>query len=182
MDEKKLRGKRRELCRLALARSDIAAALAACDQLVELSAHEQLAGDIGTALMNSLIVSYARPFTEGRPLGKLPDKWSKFSSRHDQETHALLMDLRRQTVAHNDSTLRKVYVAPAGGPLFETGQHTTGLGVAVTSWVPSPERVAAARQLCMTLGTRINDEVERLLDELYGDLPPGGKPFEIPID
>ena len=81
---------------MAVARSDIAAALEAAKLL-----HERVS-KIGEPLYVPLFVAtvtaYARPFKKSEPYGALPARWSKFSNGRSQLMHEELIkarDLRR---------------------------------------------------------------------------------------
>ena len=175
-----VREKKRNLYRLALARSDIAAAMEGCDHLLR----EQI--DVSHALYwtlhNGIVVSYGRPFTRNRPYGPLDEKWSTFEDPRFAELHALLMDLRHKTVAHSDLAMRKVFIVPAGARMFETGRRNTALGTAVQNWAVPTSTWSEIREHCLELGSSINIEVETELQLLYrgGFYTP--QPFELNFD
>lgn len=168
--------KKRELYKLAVARSDIKAAMGACDLL--LAEDLNRADDRYVALHNAMIVSYGRPFTANRPLGPLAARWTRFENERFCELHKDLLELRHKTVAHSDLELRKVFVVTAGAKLFETGETSNGLGLAVQNWALPQSTISDVRDLCMELGSSLSLEVETELQILYSGLY-APEPFEL---
>jgi len=179
-ESKRLNQKKKELYKLAVARSDVTAALDTCNLL--LPRVKSLKDALYFPLLNAIIVCYARPFTQNKPFGPLSKKWQRFSSKRFQETHEVLLTLRDKTIAHSDLKIRKVFVHPSGVPLARTGIVTQGLGIAVSNQALPLERIQEVRDLCYDLGYRLNIEAEKMLKSLFGSkhLPP--ESFELTFD
>jgi hypothetical protein len=161
------RPRERELFQLGMARADIAAAMAACDLVLE--EHRDASDALYRALIDSIIVSYARPFTRNKPVGPLPPEWSAFEHTIDSRTHEQLLALRHRTVAHSDYAVRKVYVlTDERETMFGVQQRVPALGIGVSSEILTTWSVAATRQLCDRLGSRLSERVEALIEELFG--------------
>lgn len=171
-ESKRLNQKKKELYKLAVARSDVTAALDTCDLL--LPRVKTLRDTLYFPLQNAIIVCYARPFTQNKPFGPLSNKWQKFSTKRLQETHELLLTLRDKTIAHSDLKIRKVFIHPPGTPLARTGIVTDNLGLAISNQALPLERIQEVRDLCYDLGYRLNIEAEKMLKFLFGSkhLPP----------
>jgi hypothetical protein len=151
-DEPKVEIKR-TLYRLAVARSDLAAALEGCNHLLT----ERI--DVGSLLYwtmhNGIVVSYGRPFTRNKPFGPISGDWEPLVRFAD--LHRELLDLRHNCVAHSDHEMRKVFIVPAGARLFQTGDETTiGLGLAVQNWALPRAKWEDVRRLCLELGGSID--------------------------
>jgi hypothetical protein len=77
--------KKKELYQLAVARSDITAALKTCDLIIQQV--KEIGNDLYQPLFHVIVIAYARPFTRNKPFGPLPSEWSKFSDPAFQEMH-----------------------------------------------------------------------------------------------
>src|SRR5574341_438635 len=102
--EQRFAARKRELYRLALARTDIGQARDACRFFLDnvSSYHHPLY----VALYAAIVVSYARPFIQSRTLGALPSRWARFSHPRLQKTHNKLMQARNEIIASSDVTGR----------------------------------------------------------------------------
>jgi hypothetical protein len=172
--------KKKELYQLAVARSDIKAAMSTCNLIIQ---HvRELGSDLYSPLFHAIVIAYARPFTKNRPLGRLPEEWSTFSNPQAQELHDELIKSRDQYIAHSDKEVRKVRIFPHGAPLGETGLKSGGVSLTVRTMAFSISWFQDVRSLCLDLGTRLNKRVEDLLTELYAgrEMPP--KAFELTFD
>src|SRR5437773_2561704 len=159
--------KKRDLHRLAVARSDIAAALEACNLL--LANVDHLGHDLYQPLFHAIAISYARPFTANRPLGSLPAKWSRYANPGFQEAHDQLLSVRNQFVAHSDQDERTVQIVPPYVTVPGANTHYDKVGVGVRTVVFPIENFVVVRDMCLDIGRRIEKAIDPLLDELYKD-------------
>jgi hypothetical protein len=172
--------KKKELYQLAIARSDITAAMTTCDLIIQ---HvKELGSDLYQPLFHAMVIAYARPFTHNKPLGRLPGEWSKFSDPHFQEAHDALIRSRHQYIAHSDEEIKKVLIFPHGAALGETGLKSGGISLTVKtmgfplSWFPY------IRNLCLDLGSRLDVRVNNLLAELYAERKLPAEAFPLTFD
>lgn len=157
--------RKRDLHRLAVARSDIKAALEACNLL--LANVDHLGHDLYQPLFHAIAISYARPFTANRPLGSLPAKWSRYTNPRFQEAHDELLSIRNQFVAHSDQDERTVQIVPPYVTIPGTTTHYDRVGVGVRTVGFPIENFGVVRRMCLDIGRRIEKEIDALLDELY---------------
>lgn len=175
-----VREKKRNLYRLAIARSDVAAAMAGCRHLIDVRI--EAGHPLYWTLHNGIVISYCRPFTRNKPYGPLPAKYSTFDDPELRELHSELLDLRDKCVAHSDYDRRKVFIVPHGAALFDTGRAAKGLGTAVQNWALPLAKWEDVHSLCMELGSSISVDAETELQMLYsGDLYTP-EPFELRLD
>jgi hypothetical protein len=174
----------------AIARSDITAALHAAEILQAL--HRQAGGDayapmrrtIFFPVLHALVISYSRPFVATRTSPHLQGRWARFDATRLQQAHEEVIAMRNDFVAHRDEDQRQVTVYPDGSytpPGFPSANK--GLGISTSSVVLGAPIIDAFAECCADVGRRLNSEVERLLQELYGartDLP--RQPFEVSDD
>lgn len=176
--------RKRELYRLLLARSDITAALEAC-RLFR-SQVDKLGHPLYYPLFAAIVVCYARPFTKNRPLGPLPNKWATFAHPMAQKTHDQILDARHQLIAHSDIDARGAMIVPPGFVVGrDEGKELVSDEVAVQTTVDyfplSFFRVNAWRVI-HDLGSRLNEAIEPVVDELYQGMELPARPFTIRID
>lgn len=62
------------------------------------------------ALMTSICVVYAKPFTSNKPVGELSARFGKYSDPVLREFHASLLDWRDGFYAHTEAELFKIHV------------------------------------------------------------------------
>lgn len=173
MDGKRLE-KKKELYRLAVARSDITSAMDSCGLLLGEVGH--LTEDVYKAFQNkfyepmlqAIIIAYARPFSRNSPCGRLEPKWAEFNDERLKKIHDIVLTMRDQAVAHSDLAERKVKVMPSGAPIGETGQKLGGLSLAISKNIYNVAFIREVAKLCKFVGGRIDQEVENLKEELYG--------------
>jgi len=175
-----LSSRKKEFYKIVVARSDITAALTACDLF--LSKVKDLSDDLYFPLLNAIVVCYSRPFTSNKPLGPLSEKWHKFHNETFQKTHETILSLRNKTIAHSDLEIRKVFIYPAGTPIAKTGIKSHHLGVAISNHALPMERFPEIRATCFDLGYRLNIEAERELRSLFGNKNPPSRKFELTFD
>jgi hypothetical protein len=173
------------LYQIVVAVSDVGSALEACRML------RTLPGGIKDfrlydALSCAMIVCYARPFKKSKPLGRLPDEWSKFARSEFQDAHDDLVDARDRFIAHSDMTIRQVSICGPGTRAGQTelflGRDPGDIGVSISTQQFGPERLEVIEATILDLGTRLDATKQHALDELYGgmDLPRGA--FELRFD
>ncbi|MBW3670085.1 MAG: hypothetical protein KY432_00265 [Acidobacteria bacterium] len=171
--------RKRDLYRMIVARSDITAALGTCelilDQITDLS------DELLAPLYHAVVVSYARPFTANKPHGHLPSKWSKFREERLQRLHDSLIEQRHQYVAHSDADVRTVDIIPPGATIPQFGPAIS-LGVQVAMRLPDPGYFEDVRELCLNLGSRLNEAVSSELQELYRDMELPRARFRLRVD
>jgi hypothetical protein len=172
--------KKKELYRLAVARSDIRAAKTTCDLLIQ---HvEGLGDDLYQPLFHAIVIAYARPFTRNKPLGPLPAEWSKFSNAHFQETHDELIKARHQFIAHSDEEIRKAIIFPPGAPVGKTGLKSGGVSISIRTIAFPTSQFHHIRNLCHDLGSRLDRGVYAILADLYTDRKLPNKSFQLTFD
>ena len=160
--------RKRELHKLVVARSDVNAARHACEVL--LTRIKDLGDDLYMPLLYAAAISYGRPFSDNRPIGPLPGRWRRFDDPRLQKTHDDLLETRNKLVAHSDPAERTVDIYPPGAPLGKTGLVSGGVSVSIRlGGVFTIARFQDVYDTCMDLGGRLNDEVQALLQELYGN-------------
>jgi hypothetical protein len=170
--------KKRELARFAIALSDLALATQTCELM--LSERPGLADPRYWAYHTAIVNAYARPFTENKPLGKLPESVVKILTPAERELHNDILHDRKTASAHSDLSAKPVYYVPQGARLFETGQHAGGGFITSrTAWsFDLWERVLALTQ---KVGGHVQAEAFRLVDEAYGGLY-APDPIKIEVD
>jgi hypothetical protein len=167
--------RKRELCRLVLARSDVNAARHACNLLLKNVG--ALSDDLYEPLYYAVAISYARPFSANRPLGSLAPRWRRFADSRLQDAHTRLLEARNKSIAHSDH--RRVQIAPPGcpaqvGPVRAQFART---GVFVEHTYYKLDWFKDVRDTCVDLGHRLHQECEALLRELYDGRQLPAAPF-----
>lgn len=174
--------KKRELYKLLVARSDITASLNSCKQLLEMV--DGLGHKLYYPLFTAVVICYARPFTKNKPFGSLPEKWYKFNDAMLKEIHEDLLKARHELIAHSDMTVKEAYIIPPGYEMGKDGEKSiVSEFVAVqttTEYFPRP-MFEKAHKLCMFQGSRLNEEIDKLVTELYGNMELPNAPFKIKI-
>lgn len=158
--------RRRALYRLVAARSDIGAAHGIAEYGRD---HiKDLRDELWIPLQDAMVIAYARPFTSNKPVGRLPNKWSRFGNQGLQRLHDDLISMRDRLVAHGDASERRIIVYPPGATLTAGLPRSDGAAVALATMRPYPEHFARVAKLCLDLGSRLHDAVESELQSLYG--------------
>jgi len=94
---------------LLIALSDIAHADTVCDILIKRGAELRVTEPtVNRALLNSLVISYARPFKSNFGYDKLPADLSKFTNKKLKSLHTDLIIVRDKVVAHSDKDMIKI--------------------------------------------------------------------------
>ena len=175
------RSKRKEqLYKIIVARSDITAALYASDLMLE---RVKTMGDpLYYPLYAAAVICYARPFSDNKPLGPLMKHWREFSDHTLQATHDDIIAARNELIAHSDLAARRVEILPPGARVAD--RTSTGVGCKVGSYYFPIEKFHDVSATCRDLGGRLDSEVWRQLDALYGgmDLPRRAFPLRLGDD
>lgn len=117
------RERRRRLCRFALALSDLSASTQSCDLM--LTERPGMGGAHYWAYHTAIVASYGRPFTENKPLGRIPASSVLRTLTPEQlELHDELLENRNSVAAHSDLRARPVYYMPKGAKMGETGMRS----------------------------------------------------------
>jgi len=175
--------RKQELYKLLVARSDITASLNSCKQM--LKKVDGLGHELYHPLYTAIVICYTRPFTKNKPYGALPKKWYTFDDNELNEIHEDLMRTRHELIAHSDMTVKEAFIVPAGCEIGKDGDKplvSDYIGVQISmQYFPRPmfERI---HNLCVFQGSRINDEIDLLVEELYEGMELPARPFKIRID
>jgi hypothetical protein len=163
------RDRKRDLYRAALARSDVQAALQASEALIE--ARPDPLTPLFWALQSAVVICYARPFVKvrGDSVGVLPKRLSRLDDPEQKALHQMVLDLRRQTVAHSDPNVRKVFITPKGSRLPDTDIRAGNLEVGVVNAALPWDAIEKMPALCTHFREALTIEVRSLLSQLYGD-------------
>lgn len=174
---------KKNIYRLLVARSDIGASHAACELF--LKTVTDLSDDLYYPLFTAIVICYARPFTNNKPFGSLPDKWGKFMDPAQQELHDSLIKTRHELVAHSDYSVRKAMIVPAGtliGRLKERELRSPKIGTQTNYYLFRIPQIRKIPLLTSDLGRRVNADIDVALEDLYGGMElPSGK-FSLRID
>lgn len=164
--ERELTSRKRELYRMALARTDISEARTACDLFLDNV--KTYSDPLYRILYAAIVVAYARPFIQSRTLGVLPSRWTKFSDPRLQGTHNTLISARNEIVAHSDVSKRPATVYPPGSTVGPIREPSESFGIAVNSYIFRPTSFADVHDTCTDLLNRLHTEIQNELEELYG--------------
>jgi hypothetical protein len=167
---------KRELYQLSVARADIRAAMEACELMLERSEDHD---EPRRLLQTAMIICYARPFTDNKPLGRISNEWLRDLAPEQRGLHEDLLYLRKKAVAHTDLAEIKVFIAPPGTTLPGIHQPFERLGTAVRHWALPLGDVEKIRQLCVDVGVTVSLEVETLLQKLYSGRAYPPEAFEL---
>jgi hypothetical protein len=175
---------KRQFHKLAIARSDLIHARAACRYFIE---H---VGDIAHAiyypLFVTIVICYARPFTDNDTFGRLQKRWGAFAEQRLQRSHDLMLKTRNEVVAHSDAAIRKIRIVPAGVTYPFTFSADTPVisqshGFMIDTYLLEPSHFTDALDTIYHVLDRLGPEVDRLFDLLYAYecLPPRVFPMTI---
>lgn len=165
------------LYKIAVAHNDITEALFTTRLFIKTV--KDLSDENFQPLQDAIIIAYARPFTSNKPYKSLDKRWEKFDDVGLQRLHELILRTRHTLVAHSDKLYRRVQIIPDGTSSVPGLPITKGLGITVSTKKISIDMFPRIEALCLDLGGRLDNEMFRLLDTLYGNkkLPP--KPFDL---
>lgn len=174
---------KRDLYRLLVARSDMNASLRAADLIIK---NVKSIKDRNLyPLTTSVIVCYARPFTANKPYGSLPNKWSKFDNSRYQTTHDKLLQARHELFAHSDMNVRKVLIVPPNATLISHGGHewkSPEIATEVSYTLFGLDFFKIVRETNIDIGRRMQDEIDKLIIDLYENMELPNKAFNLRVD
>lgn len=176
---------KREFHKLAVAQSDLIHARAACRYFVE---HvNDIAHTIYYPLFVTIVICYARPFTDSDTFGRLRKEWGRFSDQRLQRSHDLMLKTRNEVVAHSDAAIRRVRIVPAGVayPFSSSSDKpviSQSPGYMIDTYFLQPSHFTDALDTIYYVLDRLRPEVQRLFDLLYAyeALPP--RIFSMTVD
>jgi len=132
------------------------------------------------AYHTATVNAYARPFTEMKPVGKLPDGVAlRNIAPVLLDMHKQILRDRQMASAHSDLSERRVQYVPSGASIGSTKASGGGFVTRKTAWGIGEWEIV--RELTMEVGSRVQAEAFRLLEEVYGGLYLPG-PIDIPIE
>lgn len=109
---------KKQLYKLAIARSDIGTVLQLCRLCTSIKSDRRRNAlnkmALQDALISSIIASYSRPFSDNQPYGPLQKKWSKFDNPLHRNLHEKIIQFRNKKIAHTDYETRQVYLYTSG--------------------------------------------------------------------
>ncbi|MFQ5714168.1 MAG: hypothetical protein ACE5GU_09060 [Candidatus Scalinduaceae bacterium] len=175
--------RKKELYKLLVARSDITASLEACKLMLK---HvDGIGNKLYYPLYAAIVVCYARPFTKNRPYGSLPKRWSQFDSEPMKRTHNKLIKARHELIAHSDMTIREAMIVPpnvAMGAKDGKNLKSPEIGVQTTMYYYPLDFFKNVHKTAHDLGSRLNTEIDKVVEELYGGMELPNAAFKIRID
>jgi|SRR3989344_8263988 len=166
------------LYKLVIARNDITEALLTTELF--LKTVSSISSPYFQPLQDAIVIAYARPFTGNAPYGALAKKWSVFSDVAMESTHEMLIHTRMKLVAHSDMTYRRVVIMPKGTSMLpgET-QPNEDVVLRVSTKKIALTTFPLIRNLCLDLGSRLDDEVEKITDAFISDENFPKAPFDL---
>ena len=175
---------KRQFHKLAVAQSDLIHARAACRYFTE---HvNDIAHTIYYPLFVTIVICYARPFTDNDTFGRLAKSWGTFHDERLQRSHDLMLKTRNEVVAHSDATVRRIHIVPAGVAYpftFTTDKPVISKshGFMIDTYLLQPDHFTDALDTICQVLDRFRPEVDRLFDLLYAyeSLPPQIFPMTI---
>jgi len=172
--------RKKRLYKLIVALKDIVDARHACSLFGK--EINSTASDLYYPLLNSIVISYSKPFVENKGLGPLPGGWRKFKDRKLQDTHDRLLKFRHDNIAHNDRSTAQVRIIPPGAKL--AGQQTTALGVswAITRHILDLRTFELIWNTIEDLRVRLMQAIDEEMLILYGLSQLPSEPFELTFD
>lgn len=169
--------KRIKLYKLAIARNDITEAL--LTTRLFMNTVKSISDWSFQPLQDAIVIAYARPFTGNKPYGSLDQSWGNFGDAGLEKLHELMLETRNTLIAHSDRLHRNVQIVPKGTSSIPGIETNKDLALTVSNEKIAINMFPRIELLCLDLGGRLDKEIYKLLDELYGDknLPP--EPFDL---
>lgn len=134
-------------------------------------------------LLCSIFICYARPFTNNKGLGCLPNKWGKFKKRKFQEGHDVMIRNRNKILAHSDLDFRTVNIIPPGVKFKDFGHNISPeISFAVSNKFYTLKAFPVIQKICSDLYDRLEIEVIKELDQLYENQNLPKKYFPLTFD
>jgi hypothetical protein len=171
---------KKELYKFIVANSDIYAAKYACDCFVENVSNMQ--DTLYFPLLETIIISYSRPFSANKPLGSLHKKWGIFKKDRYNLLHKRILEMRNKIIAHSDFEIRKVQIIPPYCLIPVLEQRTQNIDFGIKTQALQIESVPIIRDMCINLGQRLLKEIEYRIDALYKDRILPAEPFDLTFD
>jgi len=164
---------KKELHKLAVARSDVFSAQKTCRLILERV--NGLADELYAPLFYAVVVSYGRPFVDNKSTGALSRHWSDFSDHRLRATHNKLLKTRHELVAHSDSIVRAVHIIPPGSRINLELPPSDTVALKIESYYYPQQMFIDTFDTCANLIGRLNSRIDMLLSSLYDkkDLPDG---------
>lgn len=156
---------KKQLRKIALASSDIRASFETC-RLAQKRV-KNVNNQLYHPLLEAAIISYARPFTDNKPHGSLPAKFSRYKDALSKGRHRCFMKYRHQIVAHSDPFRRAVFIVPPARKSIRAKARAKDLTVAVSIESYEIKLFGALAELCKDLLMRLDREEEKLKARLY---------------
>ena len=172
--------RKKRLYKLIVALKDIVDARSACSLFGQTI--RSTADELYYPLLNSIIISYSKPFVHNKALGPLSGQWRKFQNPNLQQTHDKLLRFRHDNIAHNDLESAQVQIIPPGAKL--QGQQTTGLGVswAISRHILDLETFQLIWDTIEDLRVRLMKAIDEEMLVLYGLSQLPGEPFRLTFE
>ncbi|MBI2039910.1 hypothetical protein HYT18_02460 [Candidatus Microgenomates bacterium] len=164
------------LYKLAIARNDITEALFTTRLFLETV--KSIRDPNFQPLQDAIVIAYARPFKRNRPYGSLDKRWEKFDSGIER-LHELIIETRDTLVAHSDTLYRKVQIIPKGISNIPGIPTNEDIALIVSTKKIALDMFPRIEILCMDLGSRLNDEINDLLEKLFGNKQLPNEPFDL---
>ena len=136
-------------------------------------------------LYSAIVVCYSRPFTNNKPHGALSRKCYTFENALHKKTHGELLKARHELIAHSDMTVKWAMIVPPGVEIARKSKKSIvsdHVGVQTSLYFYPKSFFEKSYSLCRFQGSRINKEIDNLLDELYEGMDLPNAPFKIRMD
>ena len=156
---------KKELYKLAVARSDVFSAQRTCKLILERVSG--LSDQLYAPLFHAAVVAYGRPFVDNKSTGVLSRHWSDFKDQRLRETHAMLLRARHEVVAHSDSAARSMKIVPPGVKPNAAMPASKHVGFYIESYYYGQKIFVDTCDTCSDLIYRLNVRLDELVTELY---------------
>lgn len=171
---------KKELYKLAAARSDFMSARKSCKIILERVSG--LGDELYAPLFHAAIMAYARPFVDNKSTGVLSRHWSEFTDERFRKTHKDLIKTRHEIVAHTDSSVRSIMIIPPGYKPVAGLPASEHLGLIINSYYYPRQRFIDCFDTCSNLIGRLNHRLDELLSQLYEHQELPLEPFPLVFD
>lgn len=171
------KGKCRELHKLAVARFDLIQAQLACEKMINEVAN--MDDDLYYPLFVTMVICYARPFTQNNVYGSLGNRWGRFPNDGLTQMHRQILDARDLFVAHSDANARRTEIVPSGFTYPGTGRIVTIPTCAVGRFAIPLENYPIAKMNCQYLVSGLSNRIDNLLDEIVPQIDLSEGPIQI---
>lgn len=167
-----------ELYQIAVANSDIGEALLTTRFFIKNV--KDIRDDLWMPLQDTIVISYARPFTSNKPFGPVDSNYVDNLSGNMKKLHLMLINTRNKLIAHSDLSERKVQITPPGVRLALDSEPTSGVGIQLTKSRFTIELFPDIERLCVAIGGKFNKIMLEKVEKYYGsmnNLP--SEPFDL---